>query len=67
MADIGKREDAMLEEISKFMYNRDQTKALLDLYMEGGLLLPQVASHLWEVLNGFHPEPEEGSLAESNA
>lgn len=67
MADIGKREDAMLDLISQLRRNRDETKALMDLYMEGGLLMPQVASHLWEVLNGLRTEPQEGDLAESVA
>lgn len=53
MVDVLKREDALLDQISTLVHRRDECKALLDLYMEGGLLLPSVASHLWEVLNGF--------------
>lgn len=63
MANVGKSTDGMLDEILRLQRNRDETKVLLDLYMEGGLLAPQVASHLWEVLNGLRPG--KGGIADA--
>jgi hypothetical protein len=70
MADVQKSSDAMLDVISTMRANRDECKALMDMYMEGGLLMPQVASHLWEVLNGLRTEPaneEAGSVGDHPA
>jgi hypothetical protein len=58
MVDVLKREDALLDTISTLVKQRNSCKALLDMYMEGGLLMPQVAAHIWDALNGVEREEE---------
>lgn len=55
MVDVQKREDALLDQISLYRKNRDNTKAWLDMYTEAHLITPEVSSHLWEVLMGMEP------------
>lgn len=51
--DVARREDALLDEISTLIHRRDAAKAWIDLYLDANLLDADVASHLWEVLNGW--------------
>jgi hypothetical protein len=63
MVDVKQSEDNMLRELGVLYKRIRECKALMDLYMEGGLLMPAVASHLWEVLNGL---VTQGSLGEDH-
>lgn len=56
MVDVQKREDALLDQISIYRKNRDNTKAWLDMYSDAHLIAPEVAGHLWEVLMGIEVE-----------
>lgn len=56
--DVQKREDQLLDAISIFRKNRDNTKAWLELYTEAQLIPAEVSSHLWEVLMGLEVEGE---------
>lgn len=51
--DVGKREDRMLDAMSTYKTNRDNTKALIDSYLEAQLITAEVASALWASLMGL--------------
>lgn len=64
--DVGKREDRMMDYISTLKRNRDNTKAWLELYQEGNMISPEVASHLWEVLSGIEVPIDEVEAHDDN-
>lgn len=50
---VEKREDGLLDALSDYRKNRDNTKSVLDFYLEAHMIAPEVASHLWAVLTGL--------------